>query len=196
MIATTQSPQHRHRHHRARLAHTLSSSRPWPTHPRVRNGNVAITTMQRSQPHYCHVIIVTTILLPRCRRHRAHLACTSSSSCPWPACPRAHNADVATTTMRRSQAHYWHIIIVTAILLPRRRRHRACLAHTSSSSRPWSLARTPSCVQRQHGDDDDTTIATASSSRCHRDRRLAMRTHTCLVPLSVCNTRMPALTPY
>jgi hypothetical protein len=163
----------------------------------VCNGDVVITTTQRSQPHYCHVIIVTAILSPRrCHRDRARLARTLSSSHPWPARPCAHNTDVATTTTRRLQLHYHHIVIVTAILSPRCRRHRARLAHTSSSSCPWSLARTPSRAQRRRGDNNNAMIATASSSRRHRDRCLAMRTHACLVPLSSRNTRMPALAPY
>jgi hypothetical protein len=190
-IATAQSPQRRHWHHCARLAHTSSSSRPWPARPRVHNGDVAITTTQRSQPHYRHVIIVTAILSPRRRRHCARLACTSSSSRP-----RTCNTDVATTTTRRSQLHYRHIVIVTAILSPCHRRHHARLVHTSSSSRPWSLARMPSRAQQRRGDDDDVMIATASLSRRHRDRHLAMCTHACLIPLSVRNTRMPALAPY
>jgi hypothetical protein len=70
---------------------------------------------QRSQPHYHHIIIVTAILSPHHRRHhRACLAHTSSSSHPWHTHPHARNADVATTTMRRSQPHYRHIVIFTA----------------------------------------------------------------------------------
>ena len=92
------------------LAH-LALARPHPSHSRRRcvdDDDMAIATAQSPQRHRHHS--------PSRAHHRARLACTSSSSHPWPARPRAPNGDAATTTMRRSQPHSCHVVTVTAVL--------------------------------------------------------------------------------
>jgi hypothetical protein len=92
-IATAQLPQRCHWHCRARLAHTSSSSRPWPAprpHPtlgawparlRACNGDVAMMMTRRLQPHYRHVVIVTAVL--RCTHmHASYRSLRTTHACP------------------------------------------------------------------------------------------------------------------
>jgi hypothetical protein len=166
---------------------------PSPHTPRARDSDAVTTATRRSQPHDRHSVVVVTTCPPRARDRDVATITTQRRTLSSPR-PRARNGDVATTTTQRSQPHYRHVVIVTAMAAS------SPLAHSCSPSRPLGVHLVlipPSRAQRRRGDNDDATIATALSSRRHHDCPLrCARTHAHLVPLSVRNTRMPALTSY